>query len=69
MKKKSFWNCTLTAAATMTVLLSSAVIHHPVLAAETKSVILLQPTEECTYCADYVRFFKKEADAVGLKFV
>ncbi len=68
MKKKSFWNCTLTAAATMTALLSSAVVHHPVLAAEAKSVILLQPTEECTYCADYVRFFKKEADAAGLKY-
>lgn len=37
-------------------------------AAQGKSIILLQPTEECTYCADYARFFKKEADAAGLKY-
>ncbi len=37
-------------------------------AAEGKSVILLQPTEECTYCSDYLRFFKQEADSAGLKY-
>lgn len=30
-------------------------------AAEGKSVVLLSPTEECTYCADYVRFFRTAA--------
>ncbi|QND44416.1 substrate-binding domain-containing protein (plasmid) [Rhizobium lusitanum] len=36
-------------------------------AAEGKSVVLLSPTEECTYCADYVRFFRTAAAKKGLK--
>ncbi|MFD1383554.1 sugar ABC transporter substrate-binding protein [Rhodanobacter aciditrophus] len=35
---------------------------------EDKSVILLQPTEECAYCADYLKFFKKDATEAGFKF-
>ena len=37
-------------------------------AAETKNVILLQPTEECTYCSDYLHFFKQKATAAGLNY-
>ncbi|MZI95915.1 substrate-binding domain-containing protein [Vibrio sp. CAIM 722] len=37
-------------------------------AAQDKNIILLQPTEECTYCADYKRFFAKDAKAAGLNY-
>ncbi|PPC79344.1 LacI family transcriptional regulator [Pokkaliibacter plantistimulans] len=37
-------------------------------AAGKKSVILLSPTEECAYCADYVKFFRKEAEKKGLDY-
>lgn len=35
---------------------------------EGKSVILLQPTEECTFCADYLKFIKKDALEAGFNF-
>lgn len=35
---------------------------------EKPSVILLQPTQECTYCSDYLRFFKQQADKAGFSY-
>ena len=67
MKNKPLWKHSLTALATSAALFS-AVSASAAQTAEGKSVILLQPTEECTYCADYLRFFKKEATAAGLDF-
>lgn len=37
-------------------------------AAENNKVILLQPTEECTYCADYLHYFRQAADKAGLNY-
>ncbi|ALR15662.1 MULTISPECIES: sugar ABC transporter substrate-binding protein [Vibrio] len=67
MKTKLFLKHSLTALATTAALASAATVS-VAQAAEGKSVILLQPTEECTYCADYLRFFKQEATAAGLDF-
>lgn len=67
MKKSLIFKHSLTALATTSALTATASFS-VAQAAEGKSVILLQPTEECTYCADYLRFFKDEATAAGLKF-
>lgn len=63
-KKLSLIKTGFVVALSSTVMLLSGVAE----AAAGKSVILLQPTEECTYCADYIRFFKDEADKAGLSY-
>ncbi|MDC0610693.1 sugar ABC transporter substrate-binding protein [Vibrio sp.] len=68
MKKNLFIKNALSVVVSASAILGASASVVTAQAADQKSVILLQPTEECTYCSDYLRFFKKEATAAGLKF-
>lgn len=70
MKKMGLFSHPVKKALTSVSVVSAMFFSHFAMSseAEGKSVILLQPTEECAYCADYLRFFKKDAAEAGLKF-